>query len=73
MSDIDLKEQLEYNMKNKISVVINFHNGEKYLEKCIESVLGQNYKNFEIILWDNASIDSSKKIIEKFKDEKIKF
>lgn len=60
-------------MKNKISVVINFHNGEKYLEKCIESVLGQNYKNFEIILWDNASIDSSKKIIEKFKDEKIKY
>lgn len=60
-------------MKNKISVVINFHNGEKYLEKCIESVLNQNYKNFEVILWDNASIDSSKKIIEKFEDEKIKY
>ena len=60
-------------MKNKISVVINFHNGEKYLEKCIESVLNQNYKNFEIILWDNASVDSSKKIIEKFKDKKVKY
>ena len=44
-------------MKNKISVVINFHNGEKYLEKCIESVLNQNYKNFEVILWDNASVE----------------
>ncbi len=60
-------------MKNKISVVINFHNGEKYLEKCIESVLNQNYKNFEVILWDNASVDSSKKIIEKFKDKKVKY
>tara|TARA_S200000501_G_scaffold372890_1_gene418909 strand:+ start:1473 stop:2360 length:888 start_codon:yes stop_codon:yes gene_type:complete len=60
-------------MKNKISVVINFHNGEKYLEKCIESVLSQNYKNFEVILWDNASVDSSKKIIDKFKDKKIKY
>ncbi len=60
-------------MKNTVSVIVNYHNGEKYLENCIKSILNQTYKHFEIILWDNASSDNSKKIIEKFKDKKIKY
>jgi len=53
---------------NLVSVIINCYNGEKYLEECIESVLNQTYKNWEIIFWDNQSTDNSKKIIEKFLD-----
>ena len=57
-------------MKFLISVIVNYHNGEKYLENCINSIINQDYKNIEIILWDNASTDNSKKIIEKFNSKK---
>lgn len=60
-------------MTEKVSVIVNFHNSEKYLSKCIQSILTQNYKNFEIILWDNNSVDKSKKIIDTFRDDRIKY
>ena len=40
-------------MTKKISVIVNCHNGEKYLYKCISSILDQKYKNLEIIFYDN--------------------
>ena len=52
---------------------MNCHNGEKYLEQSIESVLNQTYRNWELIFWDNVSEDNSKKIIEKFDDNRIKY
>lgn len=58
---------------NKVSVIVNFHNGEKYLRKCLESILSQEYKNFEIILWDNNSNDNSSLIIKEFNDERINY
>ena len=60
-------------MSSLISVIVNCHNGEKYLEKCISSILNQKYENFEIIFFDNFSSDNSKKILENFKDERIKY
>ena len=57
----------------KISVIVNCHNGEKYLKKCILSIVNQKYKNFEIIFFDNFSSDNSKKILDQFKDERIKY
>ena len=56
-----------------ISVIVNCHNGEKYLESCLNSIVNQNYKDYEVIIWDNASTDNSKKIVKKFKDKKIKY
>lgn len=56
-----------------VSVIINCHNGEKYLSKCIKSVLNQTYKNWEIVFWDNCSSDNSKKILRSFKDKRIKY
>lgn len=60
-------------MKSLVSVIVNFHNGEKYLERCLKSIINQDYKNIEIILWDNASTDNSKKIIDNFDKKKIKY
>ena len=57
----------------KVSVIVNFHNGEKYLKKCLDSIIEQNYKNIEIILWDNGSNDGSSNVINIFKDDRIKY
>ena len=55
-----------------VSVIVNCHNGQKYLLECVKSILNQTYKNFEIIFWDNYSTDQSYKIIKKIKDKRIR-
>lgn len=63
-------------MKNDtlISVIVPIYNAEKYLKKCIESIINQDYKNIEIILINDGSVDSSEKICENYakKDKRIK-
>jgi glycosyltransferase involved in cell wall biosynthesis len=56
----------------KVSVCIPVYNCEEYIGACIESVLVQTYKNFELIISDNFSTDKTKNIIESFKDPRIK-
>jgi glycosyltransferase involved in cell wall biosynthesis len=56
-----------------VSVIVNCHNGEKYLRKCISSIINQEYKNLEIIFYDNFSSDNSKNIIFEFNDKRIKY
>lgn len=50
----------------KVSIIIPVFNAEKYINKCMDSVLGQVYKNIEIICVDDASTDDSLKIIEQY-------
>ena len=52
---------------------MNCYNGEKYLRKSISSVIHQTYKNWELIFWDNMSLDNSKQILLNFKDKRIKY
>ena len=53
-------------MKNPlVSIIMNCHNGEKFLRQSIKSVLHQSYKNWELIFYDNCSSDNSKQIIKK--------
>lgn len=60
-------------MKKKISIIIPVYNGEKYLERCINSITNQTYKNIEIILVNDGSTDKSDKLCKKLKrnDERI--
>ena len=57
-----------------ISVIIPVYNVEEYLHICINSILKQTYKDFEIICIDDASTDSSLEIVEYFakKDSRVK-
>ena len=50
----------------KLSIIIPVYNSEKYLDKCLTSIINQNYKNIEIILINDGSKDNSKKIINKY-------
>ena len=51
-----------------VSIIIPIYNSEKYIEKCVESVVRQSYKNIEIILVNDGSKDRSEEIINHYKD-----
>ena len=57
-----------------ISVIIPIYNTEKYLDKCIESIVNQTYKNLEIILVNDGSTDNSGGLCDEWakKDDRIK-
>ena len=61
-------------MNELISIVVPIYNTEKYLEKCLKSLIEQTYSNFEIICVNDSSTDDSLKIVDKYmkKNDKIK-
>lgn len=59
-------------MKPEVSVIIPTYNSEAYITKALESVFAQTYHNFEVILVDDASIDSTVRIARNFKDCRLK-
>lgn len=61
-------------MEDLITVVVPVYNVEKYLKKCIDSIINQTYKNIEIILVDDGSPDNCGKICDEYakNDQRIK-
>lgn len=61
-------------MEELISVIVPVYNVEKYVEKCIESIVNQRYFDLEILLIDDGSTDSSGKICDRYqiRDKRIK-
>ena len=59
-------------MKPEVSIIIPTYNSEAYIAQAIESVLNQTYINFEIILVDDASCDSTLEIAKSFNDRRLK-
>ena len=53
-------------INHKISVIIPIYNTSEYLDRCINSVIEQTYKNLEIILIDDGSTDGSSDICDKY-------
>jgi len=51
---------------NKVSVIVPVYNSEKFLAKCIESILNQTYSDIEIICVNDGSTDKSQEILEQF-------
>lgn len=56
-----------------VSVVLPVFNGEAYLHACLESAVGQTATDFELLVGDDASTDSSAAIIESFRDARIRY
>lgn len=56
-----------------VSVLVCVRNAEKYIGECIESILQQTFKNFELVIVDDFSCDLTRRIIMKYKDKRIKF
>ena len=60
----------------KVSIIIPVYNSEKYIEKCVESIVKQTYKNIEMIIINDGSKDKSSEVIKSLKEkypDKIKY
>ena len=57
-------------MKNnvKLSVIVPVFNCEKYLQRCLESLINQSFKNIQIIVVNDASTDKTDEVINEFKN-----
>lgn len=56
------------NITPVISILISTYNADKYLEECFESIIGQSFKDWELIVIDGNSKDSTKAIIKKYEN-----
>lgn len=56
----------------KLSVVLPVYNGEEYIAEAMKSILTQSYKDFELIIVNDGSTDKTAKILDTFKDKRIK-
>lgn len=55
----------------RITVLMSVYNVEQYVRSAIESILQQNYTDFEFIIFDDASTDASKEMILSYSDIRI--
>lgn len=61
------------NSTPSVSVVMSCYNGERYIKEAIDSILAQTFTDFEFIIWDDGSTDSSRDIIESYQDDRIRY
>ena len=55
-----------------ISIILPVYNAEEYIEECINSILIQTYKNFELLVINDGSTDNSINLIKSYNDQRIK-
>ena len=56
-----------------VSIIVPIYNAEKYLNKCLDSLINQTKKELEFILVNDGSTDSTEEIIKSYKDKRIKY
>ena len=64
---------IELLMSELISIIVPIYNVENYLRQCLDSIMGQTYKNFECLLINDGSPDHSSKICEEFVQKDSRF
>ena len=63
---------MNYTKRTKVSVLLAVRNGEEFMASSINSVLSQDFKDFELLISDDNSTDQTINVIKKFNDERIK-
>ena len=58
-------------MMEKISIIIPLYNAENYISKCLDSIINQTYKNFEIIIINDKSKDDSWEVLNHYVSENL--
>ncbi|MBC2369586.1 glycosyltransferase family 2 protein [Listeria booriae] len=53
----------------KVSIIIPIYNIEKYVERCLDSILAQSYQNFEVLAVDDGSTDQSGALVKRYADQ----
>ncbi len=56
-----------------VSIIVPIYNGQKYLVECLNAIAAQTYENYEVIMVDDGSTDSSSVICERYVGEKRNF
>src|ERR1039457_4802694 len=56
----------------RVSVVMGAYNGERFIRTAIESILNQTFRDFELIVIDDCSTDSTPQILREFNDDKLR-
>jgi len=54
-------------LENKFIVIVPVYNSEKYIEKCLNSILSQKYKNYDLVVVNDGSIDNTEHIVNKLR------
>lgn len=57
---------------NKYTIILPVRNGSNHIEECIRGILSQSFKDFDLVILENCSTDSTKTIIDSFHDSRIK-
>ena len=58
-------------MKKKFTIILPVHNGGEYIHSCIESIMNQRYKDFDLAILENCSTDGTAEWLKKINDERI--
>lgn len=71
-SNLNLEMYTVKKYYNMISILLPVYNGEKFLKHSIDSILSQTFTDFELLIGFNGTIDSSKEIVSKYVDTRIR-
>ena len=66
-------KQQQKRENHKVSIIVPVYNAEKYLERCVESILAQSHENWEAILVNDGSSDSSLDILKSYAEKDSRF
>lgn len=70
-NDLKKREFVKMRKNVKVSVIIPMYNKGKFIERCLNSVFNQTFKDYEIIVIDDASKDKSVEIVKKYSNVKL--
>jgi glycosyltransferase involved in cell wall biosynthesis len=60
-------------MMPQVSIILNVRNGAAFLREALDSVMGQTFADWELVVWDDCSTDASAQIVAEYGDERVRY